>query len=105
MKEVIVDLLSRQTRLKKEEISSLIEIPPSSELGDYAFPCFQLAGKLKKNPNIIAQELARKIKLTKEVSQIKAVGAYINFFINKNILAENTIKEILKQKKQEKKKL
>ena len=98
MKELIAELLAKPTKLKKEEIEKLIEIPPSPELGDYAFPCFQLASKLKKNPNQIAQELQEKIKLTKEISQVKVIGAYLNFFVNKNILAGKIIKEILKEK-------
>jgi len=99
MKEIIANLLRKQIGLRKEEILSLIEIPPSPELGDYAFPCFHLASKLRKNPNLIAQELAGKIKLTKEISQVKAVGAYLNFFINKNFLAEKVITGVLKAKK------
>jgi arginyl-tRNA synthetase len=102
MKEKIITILSKQTGLKKEEIENHLEIPPSSELGDYAFPCFILAGKLKKNPAVIAKELAEKlskeIKPGKEVEKIVSVNAYINFFVNKNILAENIINDILKKK-------
>lgn len=92
MKELIANLLSKQTHLTKEEILNLIEIPPNEELGDYAFPCFILSKKLKKNPALIAQDLQKKIKLTKEISQAKSTGAYLNFFINKNILAEDILK-------------
>ena len=98
MKRIIVDLLSKHINLEKEEIEKLIEIPPSSELGDYAFPCFVLAEKEKKNPIQISSELAGKIELPAEISQVKAVGAYLNFFVNKNFLAQKTIKEIIKQK-------
>lgn len=99
MKKIIIKELQKHVKLKEQEIENLIEIPPSSELGDYAFPCFILAKKEKKNPTIIAEELAGKIKATKEISQIKVVGAYLNFFINKKILAESVIKELLKEKK------
>ncbi len=97
-KEAIAGLLAKELKLKKEGILSLIEIPPNPEMGDYAFPCFQLAGKLKKAPNQIAQDLAGKLKPGKEISKIQAAGPYINFFINKNILAEQTISTILKEK-------
>ena len=43
--------------LKEKEIENLIEIPRSSGLGDYAFPCFALSKKLKKSPNEIAKKL------------------------------------------------
>jgi len=95
MKELIVKLLSKEVKLDKKELWNLVEVPPSPELGDYAFPCFVLTKKLKKNPNKIAEELTKKIKLTKEISQVKASGPYLNFFINKKILAENLIKKIL----------
>ena len=100
MKEEIIKLLVNSTGLKKEEIENKITIPPSSELGDYAFPCFILAGKMKKNPALIAEELAKKISksLPKEIEKVIAVSGYVNFFLNKNILAEETINEILKKK-------
>ena len=47
-KEEIVKILKKETGLK--EIN--IEIPPSSELGDYAFPCFVLSKKYRKSPGI-----------------------------------------------------
>ncbi len=37
-KQKIINLLSEATRLKKEEVEDLIETPPNSDLGDYAFP-------------------------------------------------------------------
>ncbi|MEK6820717.1 MAG: arginine--tRNA ligase [Nanoarchaeota archaeon] len=92
MKHLIADLLAKPTGLKKEELLNLIEIPPSPDLGDYAFPCFILASKLKKNPAEIAKDLAGKIKKTKEIEKIEAKGSYLNFFINKKILAEQIIK-------------
>ncbi len=51
--------------LKKEEIINLIEIPPDTDLGDYALPCFQLSGILKKSPQNIALELKQNLKLDK----------------------------------------
>jgi len=101
MKQIIIDLLQEtlkeKIKLKKEEIEKLIEIPPSSEMGDYAFPCFFLSKKLKQNPNKIAESFVQKIKLTKEIEKVENKGSYINFFLNKKILAENTISKILKQ--------
>ncbi|KYK27121.1 hypothetical protein AYK26_00300 [Euryarchaeota archaeon SM23-78] len=97
-KAEIVKLLSKPTGLKNNEIEPLIEIPPSPDMGDYAFPCFVLSKKLKKAPNVIAQELAKEIKPKPPLSEIKAQGPYLNFFIDKNKLAEQVIKEIIKCK-------
>jgi len=91
-KEEIIDLLVKETRLRKEELANLIEIPPNPELGDYSFPCFILSKREKKAPNQIAEHLVKQIKLPKEIESVKTAGPYLNFFINKKILAEKILK-------------
>lgn len=93
-KQNIIKLLKKETKLKEIPL----EIPPNSELGDFAFPCFILSKKLKKSPNQIAIDLAKKIPKPKNISQIKAVGPYLNFFISKTNLTEKTLKKIFKEK-------
>ena len=44
--------------LSEEEICSMIELPPNTEMGDFALPCFRLAKTLRKAPALIAQEIA-----------------------------------------------
>src|SRR3989344_2937548 len=66
MKELIIESLSKHLPINKEEITKLIEIPPSQEFGDYSFPCFFLSKQLKKSPNEIALELSKKIKNEKD---------------------------------------
>jgi len=93
-KKEIVSLLAKQVKLRKEQIENLIETPPNPDFGDYAFPCFILSKKKKKAPNEIAKKLTTQlsIKLTKNISEIRAIGPYVNFFINKNKLAKEIIK-------------
>src|SRR3989344_5448329 len=95
MKQIIVDLLAKATKLKKEEIEKIIEIPPNSEMGDYAFPCYILSKELRKNPAEIAMELAREInknkKSLKEISRVECKGPYLNFFIDKKMLAKQIL--------------
>src|SRR3989338_3694226 len=93
-KELILNFLKKETNLENIEL----EIPPNPEMGDYAFPCFVLAREWKKSPNEIAIELGKKFKPSGLITSAKAVGPYLNFFVNKNKIAETTIKEILKQK-------
>ncbi|MBW2996699.1 arginine--tRNA ligase [Candidatus Woesearchaeota archaeon] len=95
-KQEIIELLKKETKLK--EIN--LEIPPDPVLGDYAFPCFQLSKDFKKNPIEIAMNLAKTLKPTKLIKEIREVGPYLNFFINKQALASNTIKQILKEKEE-----
>lgn len=75
-----------------------IEVPPSPEMGDYAFPCFLLAKELKKSPNEIAKDIGEKIKPEKDIESIKVLGPYVNFFVKKASLNEKVLKEILKKK-------
>lgn len=91
-KKEIVNLLFKHINLNKKEIESLLEIPLNEKFGDYAFPCFVLAKKLKKAPQEIAKEVANKLKSSKEIEKIEVKGAYINFFVNKKKLAEQIIK-------------
>ena len=75
-----------------------IEVPPNPELGDYAVPCFHFAKQFKKAPNLIAEELAKKIKLVQPFSKIEIKGAYLNFFVDKGELAKRVLKEIITKK-------
>ena len=85
--------------LKKElKQDILLEVPPDTSLGDFAFPCFQLSPKLKKAPQEIAKELERKIKPNDYIEKVQAQGPYLNFFINKKEFVKQTITTILKQK-------
>lgn len=93
-KQKIIEILSKETKLKPEEINKLVEVPPSLELGDFAFPCFTLSKTLKKSPNQIAEELSKKIKkeLKSDFENIESKGAYVNFFIDKKKLAKIILK-------------
>jgi len=91
MKDVIAKLLEKQTKLKKEEIENLLEIPPTPELGDFSFPCFKLASVFKKNPVEIAKNLAKEIKPKAGITKIEAKGPYINFFVDKKLFAKEVL--------------
>ena len=94
-KDKAVELILAEVEgLSEEEINSAIEVPPSYDMGDYALPAFQLARVLKKAPNIIAEELAEKFSGNEYFERIENAGPYLNFFINKERLIEETISEI-----------
>ena len=100
-KENIAQKISEVTNIEKEELKTYIEIPPNSDLGDYAFPCFKLAKSLKKAPPVIASEIKEAIKLDDgSIEKIEIVGGYLNIYINKASLAETVLKEVAQ--KQEK---
>lgn len=92
MKNQIVNLLSQNIEvLTSEEISQLIEIPPKPEMGDFAFPCFRLAKSYHKAPPIIAQDLKESIGNQAFLSEIKVVGGYLNFYVDKAQYAQQII--------------
>ena len=107
-KDKIINLLVKATKLPKEKIKNVLETPPSLELGDYAFPCFILSNPknydefwkdvekdffIKKSPIEIANHLKdiTNSKRPKEMEKIETKGPYLNFFIDKKILAEQIL--------------
>ena len=96
MKAKIAELIAANVPdLSKEDITTLIEIPPKPELGDFAFPCFRLAKTMRKAPQAIAAELAEKIGAQDFLSEIKVEGAYLNFFVNKDMFAKGILTNAL----------
>jgi len=93
-REEIIKLIKKEVK----DADIVLEVPPQADMGDYAFPCFSLAKVYKKAPNEIAIDLSKKIKKNKYIAEIKVIGPYINFFINKKALTEETLKKILKEK-------
>ncbi|VVB79141.1 Arginine--tRNA ligase [uncultured archaeon] len=98
--KIIFGFLSKRgVKLDKDSIEKLIEIPPNSEMGDFAFPCFVLAKDLRKAPQQIAEDLAVEISKSKNnFEKVQAQGPYVNFFVKRGNFAEDTIKTILKEK-------
>lgn len=93
VKEII---LGFDTGLTEKEISDLIEIPPNSDMGDYAFPVFKLAKTFRKAPNLIAEELAKKEFNNENIKKIANVGPYVNFFVDNSKLVESVLIEAVK---------
>lgn len=76
------------------EIEGAIALPPNTEMGDYALPCFKFAKAMRKSPVVIAQELATQIQPDGVIAGVSALNGYLNFKINKAGLALSTLKEI-----------
>lgn len=95
MKQRLVNLLLPLVDIDEKRLLSLIEIPPSREQGDLAFPCFQLAKQWRKAPHLIAQELAEQLNpdtLTASgFSKVEATGPYLNFFFERQKLANQLL--------------
>lgn len=96
-KNEIAIKISKITNIDENELAEYIEIPPNSDMGDFAFPCFKLAKSLKKAPPIIANEIKEKIELDDVVDRVDVVGGYLNFFINKKSFVKNVLEEALEK--------
>lgn len=93
-KQLTAEKIKKCVDIELEKILQLIEIPPKGEMGDFAFPCFQLAKTLRKSPNAIALEL--KGKIDKDgYEKIENIGPYVNFFLAKESFNKETIEKII----------
>ena len=99
-KKIIAEQISKVTQINEKELETYIETPKDTKNGDYSFPCFRLAKELKKAPPVIANEIKEKleqeIEENKEIEKIEVVGGYLNFFVNKIILAGEVLEEVSK---------
>jgi len=98
-KNKVIELLDEKIgSLSAEEIEDLIEVPPSYDMGDYAFPTFRLAKEYRKAPNAIAEDIASKMEGNEFFNRVQNQGPYVNFFIDRNKLAEDVISEVMEKK-------
>lgn len=91
MKEQVIELIATAADLDRETVAGILEIPPRADMGDYAFPCFQLAKSLHKAPPLIAADIAENINKTEIIDKLEVKGAYLNFFLKKEMLVKNMV--------------
>jgi len=89
MKELLRDVLGAR--------ADLLEIP-GGEHGDLALPCFSFAKELKKSPALIAGEI--KAEVDKKISgggvieKVEIAGGYLNFYLNRVVVAKKMLSEL-----------
>ncbi|PRR80080.1 Arginine--tRNA ligase [Clostridium liquoris] len=93
-KKLVAERIAEKIELPLEKIEELIEIPPKAEMGDFAFPCFQLAKVLRKAPNMIAVDLKESINKD-GFERVENIGSYLNFFVDKAVFTKETIEKII----------
>jgi arginyl-tRNA synthetase len=93
-KKLVAERIKQYVEMELEAIENLIEIPPRPEMGDFAFPCFQLSKVLRKAPNMIAEQLKNDIDKA-GFEKIENLGPYLNFFLDKSVFVKNTIEAVL----------
>lgn len=88
----------RAGELSEAEIYDLIAVPPTTEMGDYALPCFRLAKSLRKAPVLIAEEIASNFATDEYVTEVAAVNGYVNFRIDRAFWAKQTLERVLSER-------
>ncbi|WP_040205674.1 arginine--tRNA ligase [Neobacillus jeddahensis] len=90
--ELLYELLDQE--ISVAELEQMIEKPKNALHGDLAFPCFTLAKVKRKAPQLIAQDLSEKIQ-SFTFEKVEVVGAYINIFLNKKLVSEKLVNEVI----------
>ena len=84
--------------VSREEIASLLMLPPDTSMGDYALPCFRFAKTLRKAPALIAEELKKDIlSRPNPFAAVEAVNGYLNFKFDRAAEAGKVLSEVLKR--------
>lgn len=97
-RSIIAGKLAAYLNLDEDMIHKLVEVPPKSDMGDFAFPCFQLSKTIKKSPNLIAIDIKENLGCIDGFERIEALGPYINFFVSKGEFVKEVINKVLEEK-------
>jgi len=99
-KKELAKIIAEEIKLDEQIILQNLEVPKDANMGDYAFPCFVLAKELKKSPVMIAEQLEKgikeKISDNAIISEVNTVNGFLNFKINKKLLAKEIVQEFSK---------
>ena len=92
------ELVEEAGEVAERILAKGLEVPPSKEMGELAFPCFELARVMGRRPKELADELASKISSMdrRYVSKVEPAGSgYVNFHANHFELARELFKAIV----------
>jgi len=81
--------------VETDTLASFLEVPPNTEMGDYALPCFKLAKVLRKSPIQIATDLQNAFITDDVISSCTALNGYLNFKVNRLGFISATLSEIM----------
>ena len=87
--EPVIKVIFQNYDLDFEKFEYLIQTPRDTNVCDLCIPCFSLAKIMKKQPMIIAEEIASKAnEMIKENITINATNGYVNFYSDAKWLAK-----------------
>jgi len=90
--EPVIKVIFQNYDLDFEKFEYLIQTPRDTNVCDLCIPCFSLAKIMKKQPMIIAEEIASKAnEMIKENITINATNGYVNFYSDAKWLAKKIL--------------
>lgn len=88
----------------KKQLSETLECdpksfvyPPNLEMGDLSLPMFELAKTLGLSPVALATQMVEKFPSLDGIKEIKAVGPYLNFYLEPVNFITNSLNDITNQ--------
>ncbi|WJY27536.1 MULTISPECIES: arginine--tRNA ligase [Sporosarcina] len=85
--------------VSRSQFEQLLEKPKDPKLGDIAFPCYRLEKEQRKAPHLIAADLAGRLHHDL-ILNVTAVGPYVNISLDRQIVMDQVLQEILAAKEQ-----
>ena len=84
-----------------EDVVALISTPPRPDMGQLAFPCFQLAKARREAPPKIAAAIAEQLQVDPQdgsgLTRISAAGPYVNAFLDGAVVGAQVFSAALTQ--------
>ncbi|MCR5647677.1 MAG: arginine--tRNA ligase [Acholeplasmatales bacterium] len=92
----IKDLLEKYYKDNGFDVSIVVETPKDPKLGDISVPMFTVVKVLRKPMPQIVEEALNIIKCASlPIKDVKSVGAYINLFVDKEVLSKEILHKCL----------
>jgi len=92
-KRAIAELVAKAANITFEQALQTIEVPKKEGHADYAVcvPKINSFNKLKGNPAALAKQWAEEFQPSELLTKASSAGPYLNFVINKVILAKEVL--------------
>lgn len=97
VRDSIAGALVNALNIPAEQVPPL-GIPPAEIKADFSLPVFTLAKVLRKNPAVIASDLATKLVLPPMIAESQAAGPYLNFSLDYGKYGQEILSQILRRK-------
>ncbi len=95
--EEIIAAIADILGLVPEDVASQLAAPPNPKMGDYAFPCFQLAQARRCSPKDLAEKIVAEFVPGDCIAEARVAGPYANFFVRPTALISDVLAEVQRQ--------